>query len=118
MAAPATLPGASTAFISRLFRSRSRLLSGAGSRQASFCPAVSGPVAKALSVLNKGTERHLALVEMGQPVMTENDKDEQKFGTCTLVQDQHGTVKAETWEGQAAGERFPSFSLTGFMDKL
>jgi hypothetical protein len=108
------LPGASTAFISRLFRFRSTLLNGAGSRQASVCPAVSGPVGKGLSVLNKGIERQLALVEMGQTAVTENDKDERKFGTFTFVQGQHDTVKAEMWEGSSEGERFCEF----FFDRL
>jgi hypothetical protein len=56
-------------------------------------------VGKGLSVLNKGIERQLALVEMGQTAVTENGKDERKFGTFAFVHGQHGTVKAETWEG-------------------
>jgi hypothetical protein len=69
-------------------------------------------------VLNKGTERHLALAEMGQPAVTENDKDERKFDTFAFFQVSTARCKPKRGRGGLKESDFASFSLTGFVDKL
>jgi hypothetical protein len=60
----------------------------------SVVQATSGPESKDLSVLNPGTERYLVLAELGQPVVTESDKEGRKYDIFQFRQGQHGAVKA------------------------
>lgn len=60
----------------------------------SVVQATSGPESKDLSVLNPGTERYLVLAELGQPAVTETDKEGKKYDIFRFRQGQHGAVKA------------------------
>lgn len=56
--------------------------------------ATSGPKAKDLRVLEQGTTRDRVLLELGQPVVTENDESGRKVDLFKFIQGQHGAAKA------------------------
>jgi hypothetical protein len=56
--------------------------------------ATSGPKAKDLRVLEQGTPRDRVLLELGQPVVSENDESGHKVDLFKFVQGQHGAARA------------------------
>ncbi len=59
----------------------------------SVVQATNSPGAKDLSVLDKGTDRYLVLAELGQPVVSETDKNGNKVDVFKFIQGQNGVAK-------------------------
>ena len=56
--------------------------------------ATSGPDNKDLSVLERGTHRHMVLAELGPPVTTETEDDGSKLDIFSFKQGTNGAAKA------------------------
>lgn len=60
----------------------------------SISKAASGPKAKDLSVLEKGTSRDTVILELGAPILSETNEAGDKTDLFKFVQGQHGAARA------------------------